>query len=114
MRTLMKGDQVLLLNNFSNVVFLYKINFASAGNLETIRSFSPFSSLIDIDVLIGLFCYFHLLSLQTVYYVYFSNFLNVNVQLVSQEPFSKHVQEVNYMLFMINVLYFLLNLFLLL
>ena len=51
---------------FLMLYFLYKINFASAGNLETIRSFSPFSSLVDIDVLICLFCYYYLLSLQTV------------------------------------------------
>ena len=51
---------------FLILYFLYKINFASADNLETIRIFSSFSSLVDIDVLTGLFCYFHLLSLQTV------------------------------------------------
>ena len=51
---------------FLILYFLYKINFASACNLETIRTFSLFSSLVDIDVLTGFFCYFHLLSLQTV------------------------------------------------
>ena len=99
---------------FLILYFLYKINFASAGNLETIRTFSPFSSLVDIDVFTGLFCYFQLLSLQKVIIYIFSNFQKVDVQLVSHEPCPKHVQEVNYMLFTIKcVIFSFLNLFLL-
>ena len=97
---------------FLILFFLYKINFASASNLETIRTFSPFSGLVDIDVFTGLFCYFQLLSLQKVIIYIFSNFWKVDVQLVSHEPCPKHVQKVYYLLFMIKcVIFSFLNLF---
>ena len=94
MRTWTKGDQVLLSSNFSNIKFSFlNINCVTWRQFKLISLFKTWCQdcKFGTDVLIGLFLYFHLLSLQNAIVYFFFQFLQVGVRLVSREAFLKHL-----------------------
>ena len=90
----------ILNNNHKYVILSFlKFNFASSGHLETIYTFSPFSSL-ESRLEGWHWCSYRFVSLFLFiiiakhYYVYFFIFLKVGVWLFSREVYAKHLQEV--------------------